>query len=174
MPSTSAEYFQAHTASGSGASWSSLSNLASSSGEAFATFTAYKRDTDTINCTDATAINAISEGSQFVSCTVSYQYKKALGSGTLRARAKLTGGTLYTTSSVVDTMWHTVNLSGDSAYWGLTGTPQQILTGLQDGSIKFELYLTGTGSFPVRVEDITITLTYAEADTKKGAILACQ
>jgi len=163
--------------SGAGGSWSPLSNLEyGSSGDVSATqkavYLSWKWQT--VACAIPNFIQSVDVGSQFVSLKITLNEEC---DGTPRPSSKgwLTGGSVIDSGTIPSTGPRVTTLDGDASYWGLSGTPQEIFTGLKDGSIAFNYNPTSpySGTTTVTISDIKFTLTYLLADTKRASLIAC-
>ena len=156
----------------SGRAWTDYNNLVyGGSGEAYGSTTGVYDTTGTVKCAIPNFITSLATGTEFESLKITFSVKQSTPYGA-DGYAKLTTGSQgytfpLTTSYVGQT------LDGDAAYWGLSGTPQAIFSGLKDGSIKFEYYAVGdlyaVGS--MYLKEVIATLTYKLADTKRASIL---
>lgn len=166
---SSADQFD--TASYSGRAWTNYANLENDGGEAYATISIPIPNTGTILLATPGFMTSLDDGSEFVSLKVTFEDKMASSYGAT-GKCRLTGGTWLTAGSI-GTSYTSRTQDGDESYWGISGTPQEIFSGLKDGSIKFEfkaeggLYATGN----IYLKDVEATLTYKLADTKRASIL---
>jgi hypothetical protein len=163
--------------SGSGGSWSTLSNLEyGNSGDVSGTMTYTYLDYEwkTVECSIPNFITDLDVGTQFVSLKMTWN-EECDGTPRPDSKAWLTGGSVINSGTIPSTGPRVTTLDGDASYWGLSGTPQDIFEGLKDGSIAFN-YEPDTGvagSTTVTISDIKFTLTYLLADTKRAALIAC-
>lgn len=168
---SAAQKFTAVSYSGSGGTWSNYADLEyGDTGEATAPLTVYIPNTKTLLFSVPNFITSIDYGSEFVSLKVTFQDKQDItASNTATCYGRLTGGSWISTGDPGATYTNNT-LDGDSTYWGLSGTPQSIFTGLKNGSIKFE-FKGEQGYGTLYIKEVIATLTYKLADTKRAALI---
>lgn len=150
--------------------WNSTTNLLNSSpGTYSGPGTIYKgAGTYIARLSVPSFITSLDDGSEFESLKVTFKAKSSSLNRTYYA--KLTDGTLF--DGTVTTSYQTFTLDGDASYWGLSSmTDHQIFDGLKDGSIKFNIYITGSVGETLYLKEVEATLTYKEADTARAAII---
>ncbi len=115
----------------------------------------------------------IPAGSEFVSMSVRFRgfVDATHPTDYFRFQARQ-NGTTTRTDDIDSTSSSLRDFDGDASYWGFTGTAQDIIDDLADGSIKWRFETKGVAGTATRrdVRDFQVQLTYAEPATE-GALL---
>lgn len=187
MTVTAAEHFTVVSQSGSSSyfTWDDTSRLVSSTlnSDDFSAANALWSDNPTASSSTKTLhlsvpdfIGDITDGAKFLSLKVTFQSRYDGVVNTLSEFGYLTGGTLFNMGSVSHGFgnYTTRALDGDAAYWGISGTSQEIFTDFKSGALKFN-YRSNSGPYVNTtdhyIKNIRATLTYAQPDTKRASIL---
>lgn len=155
--------------------WQNISTLASStSGAAYiesnGTFTGMR----TLYLEIPDFMSSIPAGSEFVEMSVRFKgYVDATHAGDYFRFQTRQGGSTVRTDDIDSTSTATRTFSGDASYWGFTGSGQDIMDNLADGTIKWRFETRGVAATATRrdVKNFQVQLTYAEPDTKAALIM---
>lgn len=117
---------------------------------------------------------SITPGSEFVSLSVRFKaYVSTTYAGDyFRFRCYQNNSQVYNLD-VDSTSTTTITVSGNAAFWGFSGSVQDIIDDLTDGSIDWRFEgQAPTGSFQRRdVKNFAVQLTYSEPDTKRVSLI---
>lgn len=180
MPSTTREEFNSVTQSGSGASWTNLSNLVyPESGSASASMIATDAATNRVAFALHEGVADVPTGASFDSMSLRFSCKK---DGVVSSAAEVdfevytsaSSFRVYETSDIANNVWITKTVAGDGLYWNFgVATGSGIMDGLRDGSIAIEIRATENNGVAVsaHLDEVTLVITYTTVEGKRGAIL---
>jgi len=168
--------------SGSGVTWTGLSNMVyPTEGTGACELTAVSRTANTVLLRIPEEAADIPTGSTLESMALYITVKKT---GTFSAGTNITwtGETNSSLSTVwsylnnIDETYANLSISGDSTYWKLSSTydPSAMIDGLKDGTLYFKVNATSTAAVAcgIRINEAVCTITYNTVEGKRGAIIA--
>jgi len=182
MTTTTRNGFTSVAQSGSGVTWTGLTNMVyPTEGEGACSLTAYAQESNTIQFRIPQEAAGIPTGATFEEMRLYLEVKKT---GTFSDGTNITwlGKTnrsssyVWTVLNDIDETYRTISVGGDRDYWRISSVYDlsEIIEQMKSGDMYFEAFATSTVAIAcgVRVKEAQCIITYTTVEGKRGAIIA--